>query len=129
LPFALDQCGLHAAASLVRTTEGLADPGPPWGPLPAWATLWALLSVQSEASDRPERSAARLEVLLRALAGNPVEGLLFERLAEFLPAEFIAAHRQALERWLRQHANGAPSQPGLALLEARARERLGQVER
>ena len=54
LAFALDQCGLHAAASLVRTTEGLDDPGPFWEPLPAWATLSALLSAQPEAADRPK---------------------------------------------------------------------------
>jgi ribosomal protein S1/tRNA A-37 threonylcarbamoyl transferase component Bud32 len=125
----LESAGLAALASLVRVVGGSGRPDASWEGVPAWAGASAVAEARRVTRGWAEKDAPSVELLLRTWAGNPGEVLVSEALAAVLPARFVNKHGPALRAWLAAAWGSADFPPvGLGLLEAWAREQLGDVE-
>jgi small subunit ribosomal protein S1 len=125
----LESAGLAALASLVRAVGGPGRPGVSWQRVPAWAGASAVAEARRGTRGWAEKGAPAIDLLLRTWAGDPGEALVSEALAALLPPRFVSEHGPALRTWLAAACEAADlPAAAVGLLEARARERLGDLE-
>jgi len=138
---------LFRSATLVATVDSCGIPEiPRWEPLPGYLLLGHLASISAQ---RPARyfqpgldgdscrgacsggaDAVAANTLLRAVAGNPAEILLYEVLAREFPPAWLIAQQEALRAWFQRWADPPRGnwRFGYTMLLVRANEAEGNVE-